>query len=100
MAPYEMKSYYVYILASKRNGTLYIGITNNLIRRIYEHKQGMVKGFTKKYHVDRLVYFEENNDVISAITREKQMKKWKRSWKINLIEKNNPEWKDLYHDLL
>ena len=95
-----MKTYYVYILASKRNGILYIGITNNLMNRVYQHKQGMVKGFTKKYHVDKLVYYEETNNVNSAISREKQMKKWKRNWKISLIERTNPEWKDLYNNLL
>ena len=95
-----MKTYYVYILASKRNGTLYIGLTNNLMKRVYEHKQGMVKGFTKKYHVDKLVYYEETNDANSAISREKQMKMWKRNWKISLIERTNPEWKDLYNNLL
>lgn len=95
-----MKNYYVYILASKKSGTLYIGITNDLIRRVYEHKNGMIEGFTKKYQIHNLVYYEETNDVESAITREKQMKKWNRKWKINLIEKNNPEWKDLYKDLL
>ncbi len=95
----SMKSYYVYILASKRNGTLYIGVTNDLIRRVYEHKQGLVEGFTKKYNVHQLVFFEETNDVESAITREKQMKKWNRQWKIELIEKQNPGWKDLYEDI-
>lgn len=93
------KSYYVYILASKRNGTLYIGVTNDLVRRVYEHKQGLVEGFTKKYNVKQLVFFEETNDVESAITREKQMKKWNRQWKIELIEKQNPEWKDLYSEI-
>ncbi|MBU4311123.1 MAG: GIY-YIG nuclease family protein [Candidatus Omnitrophica bacterium] len=95
-----MKSYYVYILASKRNGTLYIGVTNDLVRRVYEHKEGLVEGFTKKYKVDRLVYFEETNDVESAITREKRLKKWNRQWKIELIEKENPEWKDLYEGMI
>ena len=95
-----MKTYYVYILASKRNGTLYIGITNNLMNRVYEHKHVMVKGFTKKYHVDKLLYYEETNDVNSAISREKKMKRWKRNWKISLIERTNPEWKDLYNNLL
>ncbi|MFA4982482.1 MAG: GIY-YIG nuclease family protein [Candidatus Omnitrophota bacterium] len=94
-----MKSYYVYILASKKNGTLYIGVTNDLVRRVYEHKQGLVEGFTKKYNVKQLVFFEETNDVESAITREKQMKKWNRQWKIELIEKSNPEWKDLYSEI-
>jgi putative endonuclease len=87
------------MLASKRNGTLYIGVTNDLVRRVYEHKQGLVEGFTKKYNVNRLVFFEETNDVESAITREKQMKKWMRQWKIELIEKMNPEWKDLYGEI-
>ncbi len=94
-----MKSYYVYILASKRNGTLYIGVTGDLIKRVYEHKQGLVEGFTKKYDVKILIYFEETNDVNTAIQREKQLKKWNRSWKIRLIEESNPEWKDLYYDL-
>ncbi len=94
-----MESYYVYMLASKRNGTLYIGVTNDLIKRVHEHKQGLVEGFTKKYNVNRLVFFEETNDVESAIIREKQMKKWKRQWKIELIEKLNPEWKDLYSEI-
>ena len=88
--------YYVYILANKRNGTLYIGVTNNLEKRVYEHKNKMIEGFTKKYNVDCLVYYEETPDVISAITREKQLKKWNREWKVKLIEKHNPEWHDLY----
>jgi len=96
----SMKSYYVYMLASKRNGTLYIGVTSDLIKRVYEHKQGLVEGFTKKYNVHQLVFFEETNDVESAITREKQMKKWNRQWKIELIEKENPEWKDLYEGMI
>ena len=94
-----MKSYYVYILASKRNGTLYIGITSDLIKRVYEHKNNLVDGFTKKYKIHNLVYFEETNDVQSAIKREKQIKAWKRSWKIELIESKNPDWKDLYKEL-
>ena len=96
----SMKSYYVYMLASKRNGTLYIGVTNDLVRRVYEHKQGLIEGFTKKYKVDRLVFFEETNDVESAIIREKRLKKWNRQWKIELIEKQNPEWKDLYEGMI
>ncbi len=95
-----MKQYYLYILASKKNGTLYIGITNDLVRRIYEHKNNLIDGFTKKYNVHNLVYYEESPDAISAITREKQMKKWKRQWKIELIEKVNPEWKDLYGEII
>ena len=89
-------SYFVYILASKRNGTLYIGITNNLIKRIYEHKQKQVEGFTKKYNINKLVYFEEYNSPKEAIAREKRLKKWNRSWKLKLIEGKNPNWKDLY----
>lgn len=89
------KIYYVYILASKRNGTLYIGITNNLERRIFEHKNKLIEGFTKKYDVTQLVYFEEHTDVREAIIREKRLKKWNRAWKLELIEKVNPEWKDL-----
>jgi putative endonuclease len=94
-----MKSYFVYILASKRNGTLYIGITNDLAKRVYAHRQNLIDGFTKKYGVHKLVYFEETNDVNEAILREKRIKKWKREWKIKLIEKENPEWKDLYYDI-
>jgi len=75
-----MKEYYVYILASKRNGTLYIGVTNNLKRRIYEHKEGLIEGFTKKYNINELVYFEVTSDINSALTKEKQLKKWKRDW--------------------
>ncbi len=92
--------YYVYILASKKNGTLYIGVTNNLVRRIHEHKYELVQGFTKKYGVKNLVYFESTPDINSGIEREKQMKKWNREWKIKLIEKENPDWKDLYPDIL
>ena len=95
-----MKTYYVYILASRKRGTLYIGVTNDLIRRVYEHKNGFVEGFTKKYGVHQLVYLEQTNDIYSAMVREKQMKKWYRKWKIELIEKANPEWRDLYNDLV
>jgi len=92
--------YYVYILASKRNATLYIGVTSNLIKRIYEHKNNLIEGFTKKYNIHNLIYYEITEDVDSAIAREKQLKRWKRNWKIELIEKNNPEWKDLYFELI
>jgi putative endonuclease len=95
-----MKQYYVYILASKIRGTLYIGVTSDLVKRTYEHKNDMVDGFTKDYKVHDLVYYETTNDITSAITREKQLKKWKRAWKIELIEKSNSEWKDLYPSLL
>lgn len=95
-----MQTYYVYILASKRNGTLYRGVTNDLVRRVYEHKSGLIKGFTKRYSVNKLVYFESTNDVNAAILREKRLKKWKRQWKIELIEKSNPDWKDLSLDFI
>jgi len=94
------KQYYVYILASKKNGTLYIGVTNNLIKRIYEHKNNFVEGFTKKYNVHLLVYYEIYDNVKEAILREKRIKKWKREWKIKLIEKMNPNWVDLYSKIL
>jgi len=87
-------------MASKRNGTLYIGVTTDLIKRVYEHKNNLVKGFTEKYAVHDLVYFEETGDLESAIAREKQMKAWKRKWKLDLIELKNLNWKDLYQDLL
>lgn len=90
------KQYYVYILASHRNGTLYVGFTDHLIRRIYTHKNDIVQGFTRKYEVHRLVYFEIFEDREEAIKREKQLKKWHRKWKLELIEKTNPDWKDLY----
>ncbi len=89
------KEYYVYIMASKRNGTLYTGVTNKLERRVYEHKNDIVKGFTSKYKVHMLVYFEETNDINDALEYEKRLKKWNRAWKIELIEKDNPDWKDL-----
>jgi putative endonuclease len=89
------KHYYVYILSSKKYGTLYVGVTSNLERRIYEHKAELVDGFTKKYHVHELVYYEIHSDIYEAITREKQIKRWKRQWKIKLIEQNNPQWINL-----
>ena len=88
--------YYVYILASEIGGTLYIGVTNDLIRRVAEHKLKLVESFTKDYNVVRLVYFEQFDDPANAIQREKRLKKWKRAWKIALIEKLNPNWNDLY----
>ena len=92
------KQYYVYILASRRNGTLYTGITSNLIKRVWENKEKAVDGFTKKYNIDKLVYFEQYIDSVKAISREKRIKKYPRKWKINLIEKENQHWKDLYKD--
>jgi putative endonuclease len=89
------KTYYVYILASKRNGTLYIGVTNDLARRVWEHREGLVPGFTKTYGVKVLVYYEVFSDITQAIHHEKRLKKYKREWKMNLIQQNNVEWRDL-----
>jgi len=91
--------YCVYILASKIGGTLYIGVTNDLVRRIHEHKSDVVAGFTKRYGVYRLVYYEIHSDVEEAIRREKRLKKWNRAWKIQLIEESNPDWQDLYQSI-
>jgi putative endonuclease len=95
-----MKHPCIYILASHRRGTLYIGVTSDLVKRIWAHKQDLVEGFTKKYQVHTLVYFEQFEDMFTAISREKQLKKWHRVWKIKLIEKDNDEWRDLYADLI
>ncbi|MCI0479635.1 GIY-YIG nuclease family protein [Candidatus Uhrbacteria bacterium] len=94
-----MKTYVVYILASHRNGTLYIGVTSDLGRRIDEHRAASVDGFTKRYDVKRLVYYEQTTDVHAALLREKQLKKWNRAWKIRLIEERNPQWTDLSGDI-
>jgi putative endonuclease len=88
-------SYYVYIIASRRDGAIYIGVSNDIVRRIYEHRIKAVPSFASKYNITRLVWFETYDDPISAITREKELKKWKRSWKVRLIEKDIPEWNDL-----
>ena len=90
------KQFYVYILASKRNGTLYTGVTSNLVKRIGEHKHNQIEGFTKKYNVKELVFFEIHANAESAITREKQIKKWRRAWKLRLIKEKNQNWGDLY----
>lgn len=95
-----MKQAFVYLLASWRNGTLYTGVTSNLVKRVWEHKSHVVEGFTKKYAVDRLVWYEVHESMGSAIQREKAIKEWKRAWKLELIEKANPEWEDLYESLL
>jgi putative endonuclease len=92
----DRRYYYVYILASRIGGTLYIGITSNLVRRVYEHRCKVIDGFTKQYDVSRLVYYEQFEDVEAAIRREKRLKKWNRAWKIELIEKTNPDWIDLW----
>lgn len=96
----EDKQYYVYILTNKSNKVLYIGVTNDLIRRMFEHKNKLIEGFTEKYNLVKLVYYEVTNDIESAIKREKQLKNWHRDWKINLITQFNPDWKDLSEDLL
>lgn len=90
----------VYILASKRNGTLYIGVTSNLAKRVWEHKQDLVAGFTKEYQVHQLVYYELHEDMYSAVAREKALKKWRRVWKLALIEQQNPYWVDLWEELI
>ena len=95
-----MKKYYVYILFSNNNGTLYTGVTSNLVKRVYEHKQKLVEGFSKKYSVDKLGYFEIYESIEQAIEREKQLKNWKREWKISLIEKDNSKWEDLYYSII
>lgn len=89
-------SYYVYLVASRKHGTLYLGVTNDLVRRTCEHRNRLIRGFTAKYGVDRLVWFETHEDVGAAIAREKEIKKWRRDWKIALIEANNPDWRDLW----
>lgn len=94
-----MKQPCVYILASKRNGTLYIGVTGNVVKRVYEHKNDLIDGFTKQYGVHMLVYVEMCETMEAAITRETQLKKWNRAWKLELIEKDNPDWKDLYDEI-
>ncbi len=91
---------YVYILANRRNGTLYIGVTSDLVRRVYDHKHGSVEGFSKKYKTHNLVYYEVHERIEEAILREKQMKKWKRQWKLRAIESQNPDWEDLYGGIL
>ena len=91
--------YYVYILTRERNSVFYVGVTNNLVRRVYEHKMGLVEGFTKKHNIKTLVYYEQFDDIYLAIAREKLIKKWKRRYKISAIESINPEWKDLYYDI-
>lgn len=89
----------IYILASAKNGTLYIGVTSNLVQRVWQHKNNQVEGFTEKYHVHVLVYYEQHQTIEAAITREKQLKKWNRAWKIKLIEEGNPNWEDLWESI-
>lgn len=94
-----MKEYYVYIMASKRNGTLYTGVTSDLEKRVWQHKSKEIEGFTSKYNVNQLVYYEIHGDIMEAIKREKNIQAWKRNWKLQLIEKNNPNWNDLYNSI-
>ena len=93
------KQFYVYILASKRNGTLYTGITSDLVQRVWQHKNNIIEGFSQKYNVKILVFYEVHDNSESAIVREKQIKKWRRAWKLQLIEKMNPQWRDLYEEI-
>jgi len=90
-----MKAYYVYILTNRKNGVLYVGVTNNLAKRFFEHKEKVTKSFTEKYNLDKLMHYEIYNDIDSAIKREKQLKNWRRQWKVDLIEEENPKWNDL-----
>ncbi|MBT5265954.1 MAG: GIY-YIG nuclease family protein [Rhodospirillaceae bacterium] len=90
----------IYIMASTRNGTIYIGVTSDLPKRVYEHRQGLIEGFTSRYGVQQLVFYEIHETMLDAIQREKRLKKWNREWKIRLIERFNPNWRDLYGDLL
>jgi putative endonuclease len=93
-------NYWIYILASRVGGTLYVGVTNDLVRRIYEHREGLVKGFTKRYGVKMLVYFEQLDTAAATIQREKNIKHWSREWRIDLIRSMNPNWRDLYDDII
>ena len=93
-------SYYIYIMSNKPNGVLYVGVTNDLIRRVYEHRNHLFKGFTARYNLEMLVWFEQTDDVNSAIAREKQLKNWHRQWKIDLIAKQNPSWLDMYESIV
>ena len=93
-------TYWVYILANKPGGTLYIGVTNNLVRRVYEHREGLAEGFTKRYHVKTLVYFEPHETIATPLQREKNIKHWSREWKIDLIVAGNPDWRDLYDEIV
>ena len=92
-------NYYVYMLASRRDGALYIGVTNDLVRRVYEHQTKATRSFTSKYNITQLVWFEVYDDPTNAITREKELKKWRRAWKVDLIQKTNPAWRDLYPEI-
>jgi putative endonuclease len=99
MLTFGMRSYWIYILASRPRGTLYVGVTRDLIRRVYEHREGLVEGFTKTYGVKMLVYYEQHTTAMAAIQREKNIKHWSRKWKIDLIRSVNPDWRDLWEDI-
>ncbi len=94
------KGGWIYFLSNRPNGTIYVGVTNDLVRRVWEHKEARIAGFSRKYYLKRLVYFEHHDDIVSAIQRETNIKRWPRAWKVNLITKDNPEWNDLYGQLL
>jgi putative endonuclease len=94
------KHYYVYVLSNKPRGTMYVGVTSNLVQRVWQHKEDQVEGFTKRYGIKMLVWFEQHEDVEQAILREKQIKKWDRLWKVELIESNNPQWNDLFETII
>ena len=96
----EDMTYFVYMLASQRNGTLYVGVTNNLVRRVHEHREKIIEGFTSQYTVTKLVWFDQTSGIEEAIAHEKRLKRWQRAWKIALIEKTNPTWNDLYEGIL
>ena len=96
----SMKTYWIYILASRPRGTLYVGMTNDLLRRLYEHREGLNKGFTKEHNVKLLVYYEQHATAMAAIQREKNIKHWPRAWKINLIRSVNPDWRDLWDEIV
>ena len=94
-----MMAYYVYIMASQRNGTLYVGVTNDLVRRVYEHREGVADGFSRRHDVKTLVFFKVHESIESAIEREKRLKRWQRRWKLEVIERDNPTWRDLWEDI-
>jgi putative endonuclease len=96
----SMKTYWIYVLASRPRGTLYVGVTNSLVRRLYEHREGLNKGFTKEHSVKMLVYYEQHATAMAAIQREKNIKHWPRAWKINLIRSMNPDWRDLWDEVV
>jgi putative endonuclease len=97
---FHMRGGFVYIMTNRRHGTLYVGVTSDLVRRVYEHREGLLEGFTRRYGLKRLVYYEHHDDIRTALQREKTIKHWPRAWKVRLIHELNPEWTDLYDDLI